>query len=349
MNTANRARIARKRAQRLGLHLSQRGTVFTVQDDDKVTLAVGPLAVVDKYLVERIRPRPPGPPRSTTAPSTWQRCIDDYLLTLHAAGQRAATIRPREGTLCIAARGLDRPPADVTADMIVEWFGRQQHLAPEGRHSYRSTLRGFFAWLYETDRTAVYIADALPRVRIPKSPPRPATDQAWVAALERADARTELMLRLAAEAGLCRGEIAQVNIKDLVEVDGRRRLLVHGKGGKDRMVPISDYVAALIREAGTGGGRWPSIVICKDPDGWLFPNGQGGYLTAMHVGKLIARALPDNWTAHTLRHRSATRVYRGSRNLRAVQELLGHESILTTERYVAVDDDEIRAAAACAW
>ena len=95
-----------------------------------------------------------------------------------------------------------------------------------------------------------------------------------------------------------------------------------------------DYLAALIRESGSG---------------WLFPNGVGGHLTAGHVGKLIAAALPGDWTAHTLRHRFATRAYRGSHDLRAVQRLLGHESVLSTERYTAVGDDEVRAAAARAW
>ncbi|BBY35906.1 hypothetical protein MMAN_00400 [Mycobacterium mantenii] len=188
--------------------------------------------------------------------------------------------------------------------------------------------------MYETDRIPVCIADALPTVRVPKAPPRPATDEAWVAALERADQRMELMLRLAAEAGLRRAEVAQVHSRDLIDVDGGRRLLVRGKGGQNRMVPVSDYVAALIRESG---------------DGWAFPNKAGGHLTAEHVGKLVARALPDNWTMHTLRHRYATRVYRGSRNIRAVQQLLGHTSVISTERYVAIYDDEIRAAAACAW
>jgi integrase/recombinase XerC len=50
------------------------------------------------------------------------------------------------------------------------------------------------------------------------------------------------------------------------------------------------------------------------------------------------------WIMHTLRHRFSSRAYRGTRNLRAVQVLLGHSSIATTERYCAVDDDEIRAA-----
>jgi len=54
------------------------------------------------------------------------------------------------------------------------------------------------------------------------------------------------------------------------------------------------------------------------------------------VGKLMAGALPDHWTAHTLRYRFATRAYRGSCNLRAVQVLLGLSSVATTERYTAV-------------
>jgi site-specific recombinase XerD len=53
--------------------------------------------------------------------------------------------------------------------------------------------------------------------------------------------------------------------------------------------------------------------------------------------------LPDHWTMHTLRHRFASRAYRGTPNLGAVQVLLGHASIATTQRYTAVDD-EIRAA-----
>jgi integrase/recombinase XerC len=93
-------------------------------------------------------------------------------------------------------------------------------------------------------------------------------------------------------------------------------------------VPVGDDLAAAIAGA----------------DGWLFPGDENGHLSPRWVGKLMAGALPDHWTAHTLRHRFATRAYRGSRNLRAVQVLLGHSSVATTERYTAVDNDEIRAA-----
>lgn len=332
MNNTNRARIARARATRLGLQLSQRGIVFTLYDAEGVTLAVGPLAVIESYLIQRARPRRPGPAPSSRMPESWRRDVDDYLTTLTAGGQRPLTIRLRRANLCLAARGLGCPPAEVTAEQLVNWLGKQQHLSQEARKSYRATLRGFFLWLYEMGRVPVYIGDALPRVRVPKAPPRPASDDAWRKALEAADRRTELMLRLAGEAGLRRAEIAQVHTRDLM--DGGA-LLVHGKGGKQRVVPISDRLAALIRET--------------PQQGWVFPTTPGQHLTPGHVGKLIARALPDAWTAHTLRHRFASRAYRGSRNLVAVQALLGHESVLTTQRYVAICDDEVRAAAACAW
>lgn len=109
------------------------------------------------------------------------------------------------------------------------------------------------------------------------------------------------------------------------------QLLIHGKGGKQRIVPISDTLAAAIRAQAPAGG-------------WLFPNGEGSHLTAEWVGELVRGVLPPDWTMHTLRHRFSSRAYRGTRNLRAVQVLLGHESIATTERYTAVDDDELRAA-----
>jgi integrase/recombinase XerC len=58
---------------------------------------------------------------------------------------------------------------------------------------------------------------------------------------------------------------------------------------------------------------------------------------------MISRLMQPGYTMHTLRHPFATRVYRGSRNLRAVQMLLGQSTIATTQRYTAMDDDKIRA------
>ena len=104
------------------------------------------------YLVARIQPKPPGPLPSTYAPSAWASMVDDYLITLAAAGQRESTIRHRRALLCRIARGLGCPPEQVTAEKLIDWFGRQQHWSPETRHSYRSVIRGFLAWGYRFGR-----------------------------------------------------------------------------------------------------------------------------------------------------------------------------------------------------
>jgi integrase/recombinase XerC len=183
-----------------------------------------------------------------------------------------------------------------------------------------------------------HIADDLPVVREMAGTPRPTPDHVWQQALMAADARTTLILRLAGEAGLRRSEIAQVHARDLVEGVGGAQLLVHGKGGKQRVIPLNDSLAALVRAGGAGHTRGAS------PTGWLFPNGFGQHLAPYWIAELAQRVLPDGWTLHSARHRFASRAYRGSRNLRAVQVLMGHASIATTERYLAVDDDEVRAA-----
>jgi len=84
--------------------------------------------------------------------------------------------------------------------------------------------------------------------------------------------------------------------------------------------------------------------------GWLFPSSwdHGKPLTPIYVGEIVADALPQGWSMHKLRHRFATRAFRGSRNIRAVQELLGHASVATTQRHTATDSDELRAAALAA-
>lgn len=281
-------------------------------------------------------------------PTAWEWAIDDYLHAIAAAGQRDATLRLRRDHLQRMARGLGCPPDEVTADTLVAWFGAQTHWAAETRRGYRSAAKGFFSWAYKAGRVPVYLGDVLPMVRQPQAVPRPAPDDAWGAALAAADARTTLMLRLATEVGLRRAEVAQVDTRDVFVAGGSAQLVVHGKGGKQRIVPISTELAGLIRR-GAAGHTAELAAYDWGRYGWLFPDGDGGHLSAQWVGRLVGRVLPDGYSMHTLRHRFASRAYRGTRNLRAVQTLLGHASIATTERYTAVDDDEIRAAAASAW
>ena len=72
----------------------------------------------------------------------------------------------------------------------------------------------------------------------------------------------------------------------------------------------------------------------------------GQAMTPAHIGKLVSAALPDGWTCHKLRHRCATVAYHATRDLRAVQELLGHAKPETTARYTQVPADAMRACVA---
>ncbi|OBK89447.1 hypothetical protein A5649_13425 [Mycolicibacter heraklionensis] len=337
-NATNAARLARQRAHRLGLHFHQTGAMGTLTDSDGTVLAQGPLDEVNAYLVARSNPRPSGPAPITSAPPDWVELVDEYLRTLSAAGQRPGSIRLRRIQLYRMARELNCPPEGVTSAALLGWFGRQQDWSPEARHSYRCAVRGFFGWAHKFDRTPTNYAAVLPKVRIPKAPPRPASDQAWSTAMAAASPRVRLMLRLAGEAGLRRAEVAQVHTHDLIDLDGRPNLIVNGKGGKRRVLPITASLADEIR-AGAAGHT-----AGMQPRGYLFPDGSGGHITADHVGRMVKMVLPPGWTMHQLRHRFATKAYRGSGNLRAVQDLLGHESVATTQRYTAVDGDELRAA-----
>jgi integrase len=176
----------------------------------------------------------------------WEWAIEDYLHTLAAAGQRDATRKLRDNQLRNMARCLGCPPEDVTAEVLVDWFGQQTWNA-EHRRSNQSAVKGFFSWAYKAGRVPVYLGDVLPRLSQPKAAPRPAPDYAWTAALAAADARTTLMLRLAAEIGLRRAEVAQVHSRDAFITGGTAQLVVAGKGGKKRIIPISDALAELIR------------------------------------------------------------------------------------------------------
>lgn len=141
--------------------------------------------------------------------------------------------------------------------------------------------------------------------------------------------REKVMLRLAAEVGMRRSEVAQVHTDDLMEDLVGRSLIVHGKGGKRRIVPLP-----------TSLGR----TIATAERGYLFPGNDGGHLSPRYVGKLIRDIMPGDWTMHTLRHRFGTRAYALTSDLLLVQEMLGHASPTTTRRYVEYDRTRMRAA-----
>lgn len=340
-NVHSRERIARRKAFDLGLTMRRHAGQFTLADQHG-DIMTAPLSAVEECLAAHWTARRPGP-RRARVPASWSALIDAYCAWLASSGQTAATIRLRHRTLAQIARGLGKPPAAVTGDDLVNWFAHQEHWSRETRRNNRSTVRGFLAWAYEHSHVTEYLGNKLPSVRMTPPAPRPVPDPIISAALESCDLRTALMLRLASEAGLRRAEVAGVRTDDVTDTAGGCSLIVRGKGDKTRTVPISAALGRRIRAG--AAGHTPGAPA----HGWLFPAPiPDQHLTPEHVGAMVGCALPPGYTMHKLRHRYATTAYRASRNLRAVQTLLGHASVATTERYTAVDDDEIRQAAMAA-
>ena len=263
-------------------------------------------------------------PRAKHIPATWMPDILRYITKLAAAGQSTQSQYLRYSQLARLAREAHpHTPQTLAPDQLVAWLGNHDW-SRETRRSLRAGLRSWWLWYGRPE-----MADAVPAVAASTPAPRPAPDDAVQTALATASPRVALMLRVAIETGARRGEISQIHADDLSADALGKTLRLHGKGAKTRIVPISDQLAATIRLAAR--------------DSWLFPSREGcGHLTAGYVGKLMSRVLPGDWTAHTLRHRYATRAYAASDDIIAVSRLLGHASVATTQRYVATDAARLR-------
>lgn len=258
----------------------------------------------------------------------WIAEVDGFLAHQKAGGKPETTRRARRDHLYHLARRVDiATPWEVTgADLVT--YANAQEWAKETRRSRRATFLAFWRWGVATGRVERVEAEELPRIAATAPRPRPAPDAVYREALLRAPARETLMLRLAAETGMRRSEVAQVHTRDLLDDLVGWSLIVHGKGDKERVVPLPGSLARSIQDA---------------PTGYLFPGDWGpGHLSPAYVGKRIRDLMPDGWTMHTLRHRFGTRAYALRSDLLLVQELLGHASPSTTRRYVELDRKRMR-------
>lgn len=273
--------------------------------------------------------------RGFSLPQPWEDAISEWTLWLRIAGNRDATIKlRRDHVRSIARRSRTSHPREITLSCLVKLCS-ERPWSSEHRKSVRVSLVSFYDWAVQNGVAQDNPAARLPKVKTPPPAPRPAPDDVWLELLAAAAPRERLMARLAAEAGLRRSEVAVVRADDLIRDLHGWSLIVHGKGGKQRVVPLNDGLVAEFRAAATRRG-------------YLFPGQIDGHLSAQWVGIVISKLMPRGWSMHKLRHRFATLGYSGTGNLRAVQEALGHASVATTQLYTAVSTREVRSVAVAA-
>jgi integrase/recombinase XerC len=134
--------------------------------------------------------------------------------------------------------------------------------------------------------------------------------------------------------GLRIGEALALDIRDAPREHAPLR--VRGKGGKERLVPVLPAVRAAL-------AAWLSLHPDPAPGAPLFTGARGGRLNPAIAQRRLAAyrrlaGLPDHATPHALRHSFATHLLAAGGDLRSIQELLGHASLATTQRYTAVDE-----------
>jgi integrase/recombinase XerC len=237
-------------------------------------------------------------------------------------------------------------PADIRAFMAAR---RADGL---GNRSLMRVLAGTRSFARFLERNGKGKVGALAAVRPPKAAktlPKPLAASAARRMTEVASrngeerepwvlARDAAVLALLYGAGLRISEALSLKRRDICA--GQDALTVAGKGNKTRMVPLLPRVAKLIDEY---------VALCPfkgTADAPLFAGARGGPLSPRIVQLTVARlrgalGLPDSATPHALRHSFATHLLARGGDLRAIQELLGHASLSTTQIYTAVDTERL--------
>ena len=207
-----------------------------------------------------------------------------------------------------------------------------------------STLRGFFRWLKRRELVDNAALASLRTPKVPKAVPKALTaaeaEEAIATVGELSDddwtgKRDCAVLLLLYGCGLRIGEALGLN-RGMAPKPGQDSLLVTGKGNKQRMVPLLPVVTEAITD------YLAACPFAQQKDSPLFLGKRGGALSARRVQERLQElrlllGLPESATPHALRHSFATHLLAGGGDLRAIQELLGHASLASTQRYTEVD------------
>ncbi len=308
------------------------------------------------------KPRPPAPDLPFTAPET---AAELARWLTHMGAERRMSAKTVEaygrdvrqflaflaehlgGRVTLAAlAGLS--PADVRAFMAAR---RGDGIAGRSLMRALAGVRSFARFLEREGKGKVGALAAVRAPKVAKTLPKPlpvsaakrVTDADMRAGEEREPwvlARDAAVLALLYGSGLRISEALGLERKEAPAPGSGEVIVVTGKGNKRRMVPVLVSVAQLIADY---------IALCPydlPPDGPLFVGAKGGPLSPRIIQLAMASLrgaldLPDTATPHALRHSFATHLLARGGDLRAIQELLGHASLSTTQIYTGVDTERL--------
>ncbi len=276
----------------------------------------------------------------------------DHLALERGLSPRTLDAYRRDLTGCfayLAERGVARP-GDVGAAELREYVYhlKDRGLQPTSIRRALSALRTFYGWLVgeglavmdptervELPRTWRRLPDALAREEVERllDSPDPGEKLYW---------RDKAMLEFAYASGVRVGELTTIKVRDVLFEDGLA--VVFGKGSKERVVPVG---RAALRAMDVYLREIRPRLARGDTQGVIFLNARGLPLSRMGVWKILRKHVKranirKRVTPHTLRHSFATHLLEGGADLAAVQEMLGHADIATTQIYTHVEREYLR-------
>ena len=244
-------------------------------------------------------------------------------------------------------RMWDVPPRKVEAAMVERYMAWLYDRGREKSSQARalSSVRSFFSFLMINDQIDASPAEFVQSPKFGRQLPDVlSTDEidriiATVDTSTVKGLRDQAMLEVLYSCGLRVSELTSLRIQDLFFGEGYIRVI--GKGDKQRIVPISAVARERIHRY---LDKRPGARSNEDI---LFLNNRGGKLTRVMVFTILKEAaqragIHKHISPHTFRHSFATHLLEGGASIRQVQEMLGHESILTTEIYTHLDNSHLR-------
>ena len=222
-------------------------------------------------------------------------------------------------------------------------------MSPASQSRMVSGIRSFYKYLLLEDKIDVNPSELLETPRIGRKLPDTLSNDEVVRMIDTIDLstaegeRNRAILETLYGSGLRVSELLNLKISNIYFNDGIMRIL--GKGSKERLVPLggiaSKRISTYIKEVRI------HVKVKKGAEDFVFLNNRGNYLSRVMIFNIVKKAAVDagikkSISPHTLRHSFATELIQRGADLRAVQDMLGHESIATTEIYTHLDRDFLR-------
>ncbi len=280
----------------------------------------------------------------TKAPTIVARAVADFLRHLHERNASPHTVKAYTGDLANFAAYAGSRNWKSLDHIAIRGFLSQLYEKGLGKTSVARSLaavRSLYRWLAREGVVEQNPAKLVATPKLPKKLPRVPTIEEMNAVLDGQvpeaaafPARDLLMLELLYGCGIRNSELTGINLDDIRL--SAEAILIRGKGKKERYVPFGgSALTALKIYLPT---RQTLLAETRKSTPALLINHRGGRLTTRSVGRIVktiavAKGLSPDVHPHTLRHAFGTHMLEEGADLRAIQELLGHERLATTQRY----------------